>query len=68
MKLSDYYVVPSMIDKYKILKEGAQPIPDLLFNEEKVYRKRDLIRVASRMGWIDFNRMVKEGENPVKTT
>ena len=29
MKMSEYYVVPSLIDKYKILKEDAQPIPDL---------------------------------------
>ena len=68
MKTSEYYVVPSLIEKYKILKEDAKPIPNLEFHEEKVYRKRDLIRVASKMGWIDLWRMVKEDEEPIKIT
>lgn len=68
MRVSEYYVTPSLVDKYMILKEGAMPIPGLEFHEEKVYYKKDLERIASRMGWIDYFRMVKLGEIPLKTT
>jgi hypothetical protein len=68
MRSSDYFVVPSMVDKYMIIKENAQPVPQLEFNQEKVFYKADLQPVSSRMGWIDVSRMVKDGEIPVKTT
>lgn len=59
MRLSEYFVVPSLIEKYMVLRDDAKPIPGLEFKEEKVYSKRDLVKVASRMGWIDQYRMVK---------
>ncbi len=35
---------------------------------EKVYWKDDLIPVCSRMGWIDFSRIVRDGEQALKRT
>lgn len=68
MRASEFFVVPSLVDKYMVLKDDAEPIPGLEFREEKVYSKKNLVKVASRMGWIDQYRMVKYGEQPVKIT
>lgn len=46
--------------QYSILDPKAIPI-DKEFNEEKVYLKRDLIPVTSKMVWIDRGRRVKPG-------
>ena len=68
MKMSELFVTPSLVEKYMYLPETAKEIEGRDFHEEKVYLKKDLIKVCSRMGWIDNSRMVKEGEVPVKVT
>lgn len=44
------------------------PVPNIEFNEEKVYLRRDIIAVTSKVHWIDRGRKVKAGEIPVKKT
>ena len=36
--------------------------------EEKVYLRRNLVPVTSKMVWIDRSRKVKNGQMPVKKT
>jgi hypothetical protein len=68
MMTSPYFMVPSQLPKYCILDPAAQPVPDIEFNQERVYLRRDTIAVTSRLFWIDRGRKVKPGEAPVKTT
>lgn len=58
MRKSERYVVPSQVPKYMVLKEDAKDIGKA-FREEKVFKKKDLLRVSSKMGWADYGRMVK---------
>jgi len=67
MFLSDYFVVPSTVLQYSVIDAKAKAL-DLMFNEEKVYLKRDTINVFSRNGWVDRGRKVIRGEEPVKKT
>ena len=68
MVTSNYFVVPSLLPKYTILDEKARPLRDVMFNEEAVYLRKDVIAVTSKLFWIDRGRRVKNGEVPVKRT
>ncbi len=68
MLASTYFVVPSQLPQYCILDPLAAPLPNIAFNEEKVYLRRDVIAVTSKVHWIDRGRKVKKGELPVKKT
>jgi hypothetical protein len=57
---SEFFVIPSLIPKYTILESTAQPI-EKEFMEEKVYLRRNLVPVTSKMVWIDRGRKVKNG-------
>lgn len=64
---SEFFVIPSLIPKYTILDSTAQPI-EKEFMQEKVYLRRNLVPVTSKMVWIDRGRKVKNGQMPVKKT
>ena len=68
MVTSNYFVVPSLLPKYTILDDKARPLRDIMFNEEAVYLRKDVIAVTSKLFWIDRGRRVKTGEIPVKRT
>lgn len=68
MKMSDLYVTPSLISKFHVLKESAEPFPDLRFREELVFRKADLVHLHSKYGWVDVGRMVREDASAVRVT
>ena len=61
MLASNYFVIPSQIPKYYILGPKAEFIPEIEFNEEKVYLRRDMVAVTSKLCWIDRGRKVKPG-------
>lgn len=60
MLVSEVFVVPSLLPQYSLLNATAKPL-DIVFKDEKVYLKKDVISVTSRMGWIDRGRKVKRG-------
>ena len=62
MKLSERYVITSQVPRYMYLTPDTKSIEGLEFNEEKVYYRRDLVRLSSNIGWIDYGRMVKTDE------
>ena len=68
MNTSAYFVVPSLLPKYCILSSTASPLPDIEFNQERVYLRKDILAVTSKLYWIDRGRKVKAGEVPVKKT
>jgi len=49
-----------MIPQYMIIDPKAKPVAGLEFQEEKVYLRKDLIGVKSKLGWIDYCRQVKD--------
>lgn len=65
--MSDYFAVPSLLPQYCILDPKSKPIGNE-FNDEKVYLKKDIVPVTSRMVWIDMNRRVRPNEVPIKKT
>lgn len=67
MRDSETFIVPSMIDKFYMLKESAQPT-EMMFKEEQVFLRRDLMILHSKYAWVDVGRMVKEDEQPTKAT
>ena len=56
---SPFFVVQSLLPKYCILDVNAKPLPDKEFNDEKVYLRRDVVAVTSRLMWVDRGRRVK---------
>ena len=68
MLSSPYFCISSQLAKYRILDQTAIPIPDVEFNEERVYLRKDIIAVTSRLFWVDRGRMVKPDEQAVKKT
>jgi hypothetical protein len=68
MLTSNYFIVPSQLPQYTILNSSAVAVSGVEFNEEKVYLRRDIIAVTSKVHWIDRGRKVRTGEVPVKKT
>lgn len=68
MMTSNFFVIPSLLPKYTILSDQARPLPDIKFNEEDIFLKKDVIAVTSKLFWVDRGRKVKSGEVPVKKT
>ena len=58
MLTHEFFTIPSMVPQYCILDEKAQPVEDATFQEERVYLRKDLIGVKSKLGWIDQGRQV----------
>lgn len=67
MRVSETFIIPSMIDKFYMLKSTAKPT-EMMFNEEQVFLRKDLMILHSKYAWVDVGRMVKEDEQPTKST
>lgn len=66
-RISDHYVVRSVLKRGEILKDDAQPT-SLFFMDQPIYLKSDVVELYGRVKWRMKGRQVRPGEQPIKIT
>ena len=63
---SPYYILPSHLRKYQGFKPDVVPIEDMVFKEEPVYQRSEVVDLHTKTRWKTMGRKVRQGQQGIK--